>query len=149
MNERYETFTLLISNINRGIRKLKSEEMSEYDLKSPHVSCIYYLYHQKSLTAKELCDICDEDKGAVSRSIEFLENNGYIKCESKNSKRYKSPLTLTEKGLLVGEKLSNNIDCIIDEVSKGLCENERKIMYKSLSLINNNIKELLENYGGK
>ena len=78
MEERFQTFTVLISNINRAIYKIKAEEMSEFDLKSSHVSCLYYLYQKTSLTAKELCDICEEDKANISRSMEYLEKNGYL-----------------------------------------------------------------------
>ena len=83
--ERFKTFTLLVSNINRSIRKIKNEEMAEFGLKSPHVSCLYYLYTEESLTAKELADICDEDKAALSRSIVALEKLGYIYCDAETS----------------------------------------------------------------
>ena len=42
MLDRFKTFTLLITNINRSIRKIKTEEMAEYNLKSIHISCLYY-----------------------------------------------------------------------------------------------------------
>lgn len=41
MEGRFETFTVLISSINRCIKKIKAEEMAECDLKSIHVSCLY------------------------------------------------------------------------------------------------------------
>ena len=44
MIDRFQTFTVLVTKINRSIKKLKADEMAKYDLKSPHVSCIYYLY---------------------------------------------------------------------------------------------------------
>ena len=44
MKERFETFTLLLSKINRSIRKIKTEEMEEFNLKCPHVYCLYYLH---------------------------------------------------------------------------------------------------------
>ena len=87
MQERFKTFTVLISKINRSIKKIKTEEMDEFNLKSHHVSCLYYLYKSNSLTAKELCDICAEDKAALSRSLEDLERNGYIECDSNLKKR--------------------------------------------------------------
>ena len=86
MKERFKTFTVLIMEINRYIHKIKTEEMSEFDLKSPHVSCLYYLYKAGELTAKELCDISKEDKASVSRSIEYLETNGFISCNSTTKK---------------------------------------------------------------
>ena len=39
MEERFETFTVLIARINRGIKRIKAEEMAEFGLKGPHVSC--------------------------------------------------------------------------------------------------------------
>ena len=44
MIERFETFTVLITKISRSIRKIKTEEMAKFNLKSPHVSCLYYLF---------------------------------------------------------------------------------------------------------
>ena len=109
MQNRFKLFTVLTTRINRFIKKIKAEEMAEFNLKSTHVSCLYYLYVESSLTAKELCDICDEDKGAISRSLDYLEKNGYLKCESNAEKRYKSPLELTELGKCVAEKISKKI----------------------------------------
>ena len=97
MKDRFETFTVLINDISRSIHKLKMAEMAEFSLRSSHVSCLYYLYKQTSLTAKALCDICSEDKANISRSVKYLEEKGYLVCESKRAKRYQSPLMLTER----------------------------------------------------
>lgn len=78
MQQRFETFTVLIAKISRSIRRIKAEEMSEFHLKGPHVSCLYYLTQLGPLTAGQLCDRCEEDKAAVSRSLEYLEQNGYV-----------------------------------------------------------------------
>ncbi|MBQ7293298.1 MAG: MarR family transcriptional regulator, partial [Clostridia bacterium] len=69
MQDRFKTFTVLIDKLKRCVRKIKNEEVAEYGLKSPHVSCLYYLYISKEpLTAKEIEEICEEDKASVSRS---------------------------------------------------------------------------------
>ncbi len=146
MQERFESFTLLISHIARYIRRIKTEEMAEHDLKSPHLSCIYYLYKKNTLTATELCELCDEDKAAISRSIVYLEENGYINCISKAKKRYKSPFELTEKGRAVGEALSVKIDKVLDATSQGISDEERAIMYRALTLICNNLRDISEDY---
>ena len=85
MKERFETFTVLIAKINRNIRKIKNQEMAEYDLRSPHISCLYYLYSTNGLTATELCERCEEDKATISRSLDYLEKNGYIVCRDRKS----------------------------------------------------------------
>ena len=142
MENRFKLFTVLISKVNRCIKKIKAEEMAEFNLKSAHVSCLYYLYEEESLTAKELCDICDEDKAAISRSIDYLETNGYLNCDSKTVKRYRSPLKLTEKGKLVAQKLSEKINRILAEAGFGLSDEHRAIFYNSLNLITNNLEKI-------
>ena len=142
MLNRFKMFTILNAKINRCIRKLKTEEMAEFNLKSTHVSCLYYLYEENGLTAKELSDICDEDKGAISRAIEYLESNGYLQCESKTLKRYKAVIELTSKGEEVAKKLNEKINRILEEASVGLSEENRINFYKSLSLISQNLEKL-------
>ena len=106
VKERFETFTVLINRISRNIRKIKNGEMSEYNLRSSHISCLYYLYLSDGLTATDLCERCEEDKATISRSLDYLEKNGYLICESYGTKRYKSAFNLTDKGLETGKKLS-------------------------------------------
>ena len=148
MEARFETFTMQIAKISRCIKKIKTEEMSTFNLKSPHVSCLYYMFKQnKPITAKELCDLCDEDKGAISRSIDYLEKDEYIFADSKTEKRYKSPLSLTEKGLIVGQGIADKVDNILDIASEGLSDEKRKIFYESLMLISDNLQKICDNYG--
>jgi len=147
MEERFETFTVLITRINRCIKKIKTEEMAKFNLKSPHVSCLYYLFKQGQLTAKELCDLCFEDKGAISRSLVYLENQGYLMSHSKTQKKYKSPIELTEKGKMIGKEIVLKVDEVVEDISKGLSKEERKMMYQSLFLINDNLTKMCEKYG--
>ncbi|MEE1238882.1 MAG: MarR family winged helix-turn-helix transcriptional regulator [Acutalibacteraceae bacterium] len=142
MTERFETFTVLINRISRNIRKIKNQEMAEYNLRSSHISCLYYLYTSGGLTATDLCERCEEDKATVSRSLEYLENNGYLVCESKSAKRYKSLLKLTDKGTNVGKKISDKIDYFLKEISVELTEEERMQFYRSLTLISNGLDNI-------
>ena len=120
--------------------------MAEFHLKSPHVSCLYYLYQANSLTARELCSICEEDKANISRSIRYLEDNGYITCTSKTQKRYLAPLCLTERGREIGRQIVEKIDRVLDEASEGLSEHDREIFYRSLALIHGNLQKICEQY---
>ena len=146
MEERFKLFTVLISDLNRCIRKLKTEEMAEYQLKSPHVSCLYYLYKASPMTAKELCDICAEDKANISRSIEYLESNGFLICCTQQQKRYKAPLMLTEKGKDVARRLSERVDQVLEEAGNGVSEEDRAIMYRSLICIHRNLQKMCDAY---
>ena len=142
MKERFETFTVLIAKISRNVRKLKNQEMAEYELRSTHVSCLYYLYVAESLTATELCERCEEDKATISRAVDYLETNGYVTCESKSSKRYNSPIILTKKGQLIGKEICDRVDLILDEVGVGLSDKERIEFYRCLTIISDNLEKV-------
>lgn len=144
MQERFETFTVLINRISRNIRRIKIREMADYNLRSIHVSCLYYLYISEGITARELCDKCEEDKATVSRALDYLEENGYISCRDSSAKRYKSPLYLTEKGQDVGMKIADRIQNVLDAVSDSLTEEERLAFYRSLALISEKLEAVFE-----
>lgn len=146
MKERFHTFTVLITNIGRHIRKIKSEEMAEYNLKAPHVSCLYYLYKNGAITASELCEICEEDKGAVSRSLDYLEGAGYLAFRGEGRAKYKAPLQLTESGRKIGERVAEKIDNVLDYVGKSLDEAEREQLYRSLEIICGDLEKITKKY---
>ena len=146
MRERFHTFTVLISNINRAIYRIKTEEMAEFDLKGSHVSCLYYLHQYGSLTAKELCTVCDEDKANISRSLNHLEGNGLITCTSTKQKRYQCPFELTAAGKEIGKKISDKIDGILQKTGEGLSDRERDSFYAALKIINSNLQNICDEY---
>ena len=122
--------------------------METFDLKGPHVSCLYYLYKSNgSLTLKELCDICDEDKAYISRAIDSLEKDGYIECNSKTEKRYKIPLMLTEKGKIAAEKTVGKIDQIVESAGLGISQEDREVFYRVFKTISENLQNICEKYG--
>lgn len=140
MKERFETFTVLIAKISRNIKKIQNQEMAEYGLRSAHVTCLYYLYASDSLTATDLCERCEEDKATISRALVFLEENGYIVCETQLAKRYKSGFVLTEKGREAGQKIAEKVNCVLDEICVDLTEDERVVFYRSLTTISNSLE---------
>ena len=143
MDERFETFTVLINQISRSIRRIKAEQMESINLKGPHVSCLYYLSKDGPLTAAELCDLCEEDKAAVSRSLEYLEQNGYLQVPE--GKRYRRPLMLTQKGAAAGAEVSRRIDSIVALASCDVLEEDRLAMYRALSIISKNLEKIYQN----
>lgn len=155
MNDRFETFTVLIASVSRSIRRIKTETMAEYNLKSPHVSCLYYLYKRPGMTAAELCELCEEDKAAVSRSILYLEKNGFLSREGGSSrgttreggKHYRVPLMLTEQGSDVAARIVERIDRVLEAVAEGVSAEDRAIMYRTLEQINRNLRAICEEYG--
>lgn len=147
MQERFETFTVLINRISRDIRRIKNQEMAVYHLRSAHVSCLYYIYSLDGVTSAELCEHCEEDKSTISRALDYLETNGFIVRDSDRVKRYRNPLRLTEKGQEVGKRIAEKIGAVLDTVSRTLTENERAALYRSLSAISRSLNAIAQSSG--
>lgn len=116
--------------------------MSEYGLHSIHFSCLYYVYNAEGLTSKELCDHCEENKGAVSRALLYLEEQGFL-VSRKQGKRCNEPLSLMNKGKEAGKKITMRIENALGIVSSGITEEDCKILYESLSKISDGLESLL------
>ena len=144
MPSRYNNFKILITKIARGIHKVEEKEMQQINLKSQHISCLYYLSISERLRAKDIVELYLEDKGQVSRSLDYLEKNGYILCESKAIKRYNAYYYLTEKGKEVSKYVETKVNDIVDAVSNFLSDEERFTMYRCLAKISKNLEKVDE-----
>ena len=144
IEDRYTVLTILFSKITRAMRKIKSEAMKEYNLKGSHVSCIFYLSkNPKGLTNKELCDICNEDKAAISRALAYLEENKFI-TYNKSDKIYKTPITLTRKGKEIGNYLKEKIHSILFEASSEIDKEDLEAFYRGLLNISENLDKIMK-----
>ena len=149
MEERFQEFTVLVSNLNRCIYRLKTEEMAEHNLKSSHLSCIYYIYKYGSLTAKQLCELCREDKANISRALKYLEENSYLTVNTKSNKKFQRYIELTYTGYKIGKDISLRVNEILNYVNQGLSPEHLKIMYQGLNIINDRLNELCEEYDSR
>ena len=145
MLQRFEDFVIGITSCYKCIQKIRSYEMTEFGLKGAHAMCIYFLAHNPDgLTASQLCQLCSEDKAAISRNLNTLYQKGYI-AENSGSK-YRAVLRLTESGMKLAEKIDVMIADWVERGSMGLTEEERLSFYKSLEQVSNNLKN---NFGKK
>lgn len=142
MTDRFETFAMTISAMNRCIQKIKAREMEAVGLKSTHVMCLYSLGKaEEGLTASRLCDICREDKAAISRSVNELVKKGYASLDMGEEKRaYRTKILLTPKGREAVKYINRRIELALDKVGEGLDENQREQFYQALSLIGENLQ---------
>ncbi len=142
MVKRFESFVSGITACYRYIQKIKSTEMTEFGLKGTHVMCVFHLNRNADgLTASQLSSLCGEDKAAVSRALSELSEKGYINADSdETKKKYRSVITLTEKGEELAKKLDSLIDQWVDLGGDGLTDEERDTFYSALEKIANNLK---------
>lgn len=140
MVSRYELFSSAISCIHHDIQRIERTEMAKYGLKGPHAQCLLALsHHPQGLTAARLCEICEKDKAAISRTLSELEQAGMILRQDRNGTRYRASLTLTEQGRAAADAVSEKARLAVELAGTGLEDAQREIFYQVLGLIAGNL----------
>lgn len=140
MLNRFGTFVTGITSCYRYIQRIKALEMTEFGLKGTHAMCLFYLHHSdQELTAAQLCQLCDEDKAAISRTLSELEAKGYL--SARTAKKYRAGITLTPEGETLAKKMDTLIENWVSIGGDGLTEEQRSVFYQALDLIATNLKE--------
>ena len=141
MLQRFEDFVTGITVCYKYIQRIKSLEMTEFGLKGTHAMCLFFLHrHPEGLTAAQLCQLCAEDKAAISRTLAILEEKGFILA---GEKKYRAVLHLTEAGEAIACRVDSLIAQWVSCGGDGLTEEERAVFYSALDHIAGNLREKL------
>lgn len=140
MISKYELFSSSVACLYRDIQKIERTEMAKFGLKGPHAQCLLVMSRfPEGITSARLCEACDKDKAAVSRTIAELEQQGLIARKEKNGIRYRSRLTLTQAGYTAAEAVSRKAQQAVELAGAGLDNQKREIFYEVLTLIAGNL----------
>ena len=142
MVDRFERFTLAISEINRYWHRLTTQEMEPYGLKGAH--CMYLLAlarHPEGITAPRLCEACDKDKADVSRTMALLEQKGMAVREGTH---YRALYRLTEPGMAAAEHVKKRAALAVEIAGSDLTDGDRAVFYDALESITARLQKLNE-----
>lgn len=142
MIDRFERFSLLISEISRCWHKIAADEMEKHGLKGSHAIYLTTLYrHPEGVTAARLCELCGKDKADVSRMMSIMEDKELV---VRDGKSYRALLKLTPVGVAAAEQVRGRAVVAVENASHGLPEENRQIVYQGLELIVSNLQNICE-----
>ena len=140
MITRFEQFTSAISSIYQSIAKIERVEMAKYGLKGPHAQCLLAMSrYPDGITAARLCEVCEKDKAAVSRTVAELEEAGLLTKQEKNGIRYRVPLRLTQAGRDAAQTVNDLAGKAVEQAGAGLTDEQRDVFYHVLGVIAQNL----------
>lgn len=143
MLDRFERFSYAISEISRCWRKLASEELAKYGLKSPHATYLTTMYkYPEGITVPKLCEVSGKDKSDASRMIAILEDKGLAQKKDVGGSLYRGLWVLTEKGKTAAEQVSLRASQAVALAGKELTDETRAIFYTALESITTNLSKL-------
>ena len=140
MLERFERFSVAISEISRCWRKLASDELAKYGLKSPHATYLTTMYkYPDGITVPKLCEVSGKDKSDASRMIAILEEKGLAQKKNVGGSLYRGLCVLTQEGKNAAEQVILRASKAVELAGKDLDEETRNIFYKALESITSNL----------
>ena len=143
MVDRFERFSLAISEIYRYWHKIAGEEMAKYGLKGPH--CIYLVmmaHRPEGMTAPQICEFCGRDKSDVSRMMSIMEKKGLVVKEGGFQNGYRGIFKLTDAGVSAAQFVKKRAALAVELAGKDLSEENRGMFYDTLESIASNLRTL-------
>lgn len=140
MIRKYELFSSSVSCLYHDIQKIERVEMANFGLKGPHAQVLLVMNrYPDGITASRLCEICEKDKAAISRSVAELEQAGLLMRTDRNGIRYRALLVLTPKGVEAAHAVSDRARQAVEQAGEGLTDAQREVFYSVLALIAGNL----------
>lgn len=142
MNSRFESFTTVLTRVNRSVQRIKSQQMIDFGLKGVHVMCLTQLSQSHGLTLVNLADRCMEDKAAVSRAVKELEAKQLVVREGgTGTMGYRSLIVLTPLGEEVSRQVTERIQTAVAKAVEGISEAELDSFHEIFEAIADNLEE--------
>ena len=140
MDHRYELLSGAISTLYHDIQKIERVEMAGYGLKGPHAQCLFALNRcPQGATSARLCELCEKDKAAISRTVSELEEAGLVSRVAHNGSRYRAMLVLTESGRETAGRVTRKVALAVEQAGEGIEDARREVFYSVLARISENL----------
>lgn len=143
MIDRFERFSIAISEISKYWHKIATEELAKYGLKGSHATYLTGMYkYPDGITVPKLCEVCGKDKSDASRMIAILEEKGLVKKQSVDGSLYRGLLVLTDEGKSAAGHVCDRAIRAVEAAGKDLTEETRAVFYNALESITLNLRKL-------
>ena len=142
-NQRFESFSIVISQIIKSLQSIKSHKMAEYGLKGTTCTCLCHIFRSEDgLNAGELAQLCEIDKAQVSRCVSELCEKGFIYRDDREGRRYKQKYRLTENGMKAARDVVLTLQGLQAKVTAGISAEELDVFQGVLRKLCNNYSAL-------
>lgn len=138
--DRFERFSFAIFEISRCWRKLATEELAKYGLKSPHATYLTTMYkYPDGIAVPKFCEVSGKDKSDASRMIAILEEKGLACKKDVGGSFYRGLWVLTDEGKVAAKQVSLRASKAVELAGKDLTDETRDVFYKALESITSNL----------
>lgn len=143
MIDRFERFSLYITEISQYWHKITTAEMAKYGLKGAHSMYLCAMArYPEGVTATQLGELCGKDKSDVSRMMSIMEKKGLVSKEGVHQNLYRGVFKLTDAGKAAADYVTRRATLAVQLAGRDLTEEMRCVLYESLGSIAANLEQI-------
>lgn len=114
--------------------------LKEYDISPEQWSLIFRVVERSGLTQKELSDSTYKDQANITRSIDRLEQKGFLKRIENPNDRRSFQLVPTQDAIALVERIIPLSQAFNAQLTQGFSEEETKMLIALLNKVHHNLE---------
>lgn len=114
--------------------------LKEYDISPEQWSLVFRVVERSGLTQKELSDSTYKDQANITRSIDRLEQKGFLKRIENPNDRRSFQLIPTQDAIALVERIIPLSQAFNAELTQGFSEEETKMLIALLNKVHHNLE---------
>jgi DNA-binding MarR family transcriptional regulator len=144
--ERFELFTLLISEFEKDIQKIKAARTKALGIKNVHALWLYLLYkNPDGLSAAQIAEKSRINRSLVSREIDALADKGYVRTtEATGKRRYNWKFVLTQDGIALARQIGEIALEVQTYADRDITQDELEQFYTTLQKLKANFSYITD-----
>ena len=136
----FEQLSIGVHELYLTMHRVETKQMEKYGLRGAYVKYLVALLHTpEGLTISQLCEICDQDKAAVSRAVSELVGREFIWRDNPRKNHYRAKLNLSERGCELAKEVCNSAKDAFDEAVAGLTQEQKDNLYELMFAVSDNL----------
>ncbi len=144
-SDHLQPFYVTLADILKSVKKIKSQYMRRYDLRSSHVMVLYLLgRHPEGLTPTEIAEANAVDKALISRVTAELEERGLLSASVVPGGRYRTRIYPTPQGLEIANAIASAATDIQRQVSTDIPPEDLEVFYRTLFTLQENFHRITD-----
>lgn len=130
----------MIKTINERLKNKADEDFREYNITFSQSRILVFLReHDNEVTQKEIETFLEVSHPTVSGIVSRMEQNGFVTCRMDHRNRRNKIVRLTEKALIIGEKIDEKIQIQEKRLIRNFTGEEIQELERMLMAVYDNI----------
>jgi DNA-binding MarR family transcriptional regulator len=129
-----------IFKLRHQIKRKAQNKIKDYDITLEQWYVLYFLYQNEGCNQKKLAESTNKDTGALTRSLNILEDKGLVERKTSYHDKRQFLLYLTEKGKNLYKETSDLMLQNAQEIESIFTKNELKQFKYLLDKLSSNLE---------